>query len=96
MRRLLLYTIHDMALTLDREQAGREASPFAGLLDSQMMKAPHAPSRGGYDATKRTRKRRLAAGTRGRLVIVNLTTADVQAAEGGRRSALPCAGAGNG
>lgn len=55
MRRLLPYTIHNMALTLEREQAGRKASQCARLLESQMMKAPHAPSEGGYNATKRTR-----------------------------------------
>lgn len=49
-RRLLFHTIHDIALMLDREQAGREASPSAGVLDSQTVKAPHAPGGGGYDA----------------------------------------------
>ena len=57
MHRLLPYTIHNMALTLEREQAGRKASQCARLLESQMMKAPHAPSKGGYNATKRTRNR---------------------------------------
>lgn len=57
MRRLPLYTTHNVALTLDREQAGRKASQCARLLESQMMKAPHAPSKGDYNATKPTRKR---------------------------------------
>lgn len=85
MLRLLFYPIHDIALMPDREQAGRKASPSAGMLDSQTVKAPHAPSGGGYDAAKRTRKRkrRFAVDTRGRLLMVNLTTADVQSAEGG-------------
>jgi putative transposase len=33
-RRLLFQTIHDVALMLDRERSGREASPSAGVLDS--------------------------------------------------------------
>src|SRR3978361_2256546 len=61
-RRLLFQTIHDVALMLYREQGGREASPSAGVLDSQTVKAPHAPDGGGYDAAKRTkgRKRHIA------------------------------------
>ena len=32
-RELLFRTIHDIALTIDRERAGREASPSAGVAD---------------------------------------------------------------
>ena len=32
-RRMLFQTIHDVALMLDRERAGREASPTAGVID---------------------------------------------------------------
>lgn len=83
-RRLLFRTIHDVALMLDRERAGREAQPTAGVLDSQTVKAPHAPGGGGYDAAKRTkgRKRHVAVDTDGRLLMVNLTAADVQDAAG--------------
>lgn len=86
-RRLLFQTIHDIALMLDRERAGREASPTAGVLDSQTVKAPHAPGGGGYDAAKRTkgRKRHVAVDTDGRLLMVNLTAADVQDAAGAER-----------
>ena len=52
-RRLLFRTIHDIALMLDREQSGREASPTAGVVDSQTIKAPHAPGGSGYDAGKK-------------------------------------------
>ena len=44
--RLLFRTIHDVALMIDREQAGREASPTGGVLDSQTVKAPFAEQRG--------------------------------------------------
>ena len=83
-RGLLFRTIHDIALMLDREQAGREASPSAGVLDSQTVKAPAASGGGGYDAAKRLkgRKRHIAVDTDGRLLMVNLTTADVQDAAG--------------
>ena len=47
-RRLLFRTIHDVALMIDREQSGREASPTGGVLDSQTVKAPFAEQR-GYD-----------------------------------------------
>jgi transposase len=39
-RRFLFQTIHDLALMFDREIAGREASPSAGVIDSQSVKAP--------------------------------------------------------
>ena len=77
-RRLLFQTIHDVALMLDRERSGREASPSGGILDSQTVKAPAARER-GYDAAKKTvgRKRHIAGDTDGRLLMVNLTTADI-------------------
>ena len=83
-RRLLFRTIHDVMLMLDREQGGRETSPSAGVVDSQTVKAPHAPGGGGYDAAKKLngRKRHVAVDTDGRLLMVNLTTADVQDAAG--------------
>lgn len=87
MRRFLFATIHNIALMLDRERAGREASPSAGVLDSQTVKSPHAPGGGGYDAAKRLkgRKRHIAVDTDGRLLMVNLTTADVQDASGAKQ-----------
>jgi putative transposase len=74
-RFLLLQTIHDMALMLDREWAGREASQTGGVIDSQSFKAPEAKTR-GYDAGKKIvgRKRHIAVGIDDRLLMVNLTT----------------------
>lgn len=43
-RLLLFRTIHDLAVMIDQEDAGREASPSGGILDSQTVKAP-APRR---------------------------------------------------
>lgn len=66
---------------LDRERAGRETSPTAGVIDSQSVKAPQAETR-GYDAGKKIvgRKRHIAVDTDGRLLMVNLTTADISRA----------------
>ena len=83
MRRFLFNTIHDLAVMIDRERAGRRASPSAGVLDSQSVKAPAAAQR-GYDAGKKIvgRKRHVAVDTDGRLLMVNLTTADIADAAG--------------
>src|SRR6201991_1770197 len=77
-RLLLFRTIHDIALMMDRERAGREASPSAAVIDSQTIKAPAARVR-GYDANKKIvgRKRHIAVDTDGRLLMVSLTTADI-------------------
>jgi putative transposase len=66
-RRLLFGTIHDVALMLDR----------------QTVKAPFAEVQ-GYDGGKRVvgRKRHVAVDTDGRLLMVNLTPADVSDSAG--------------
>ena len=85
-RLLLFRTIHDVALMMDRERAGREASPTAGVIDSQSIKAPNAKER-GYDADKKVlgRKRHIAVDTDGRLLMVNLTTADISDSAGAQK-----------
>jgi putative transposase len=45
-RCFLFQTIHDVALMLDRERVGREASPTGVVIDSQSVKAPEAKTRG--------------------------------------------------
>ena len=84
-RRFLFHTIHDMELMLDREMQGREASPTAGVIDSQSVKAPEAKTR-GYDAGKKIvgRKRHIAVDTGGRLLMLNLTPADNSDSAGAR------------
>jgi len=57
-RRFLFQTIHDVALMLDRERAGREASPSAAVIDSQSVKAPAPGGTRGYDAGKSAPRRR--------------------------------------
>jgi len=82
-RLLLFRTIHDIALMMDRERQGREPSPTAGVIDSQTVKAPAAKAR-GYDAGKKIvgRKRHITVDTDGRLLMVNLTTADISDSAG--------------
>jgi transposase len=82
-RRLLFRTIDDLALMLDREAAGREASPAGGVLDSQTVKAPFSEVR-GCDGGRRVvgRKRHVAVDTDGRFLTVNLTSADVSNSAG--------------
>jgi transposase len=82
-RLMLFRTIHDVALMLDRERSGREASPEGGVLDSQTVKSPAAKER-GFDGGKRMvgRKRHIAVDTDGRLLMVNLTPADISDSAG--------------
>ena len=85
MRRMLFRTIHDLALMLDRICNEREVVPTAGVVDSQTVKAPGACKR-GYDANKKIsgRKRHIAVDTDGRLLTVNLTSADIANSAGGQ------------
>ena len=82
-RRFLFQTIHDIEVMLDRERQGREQSPSAGVIDSQSVKAPAAQIR-GFDAAKKIvgRKRHIAVDTDGRLLMVNLTPADISDSAG--------------
>lgn len=84
--RFLFQTIHDVALMIDRERAGCEASPSAGVVDSQSVRAPAAAKR-GYDAGKKIngRKRHIVVDTDGRLLMVNLTTADISDSAGAQK-----------
>ncbi len=79
----MFQTIHDVELMLDREEAGREASPSGGIVDSQSLKGPAAAQR-GYDGGKKLigRNRHIAVDTDGRLLMVNLTPADVSDSAG--------------
>jgi transposase len=82
-RRFLFQTIHDIELMLDRERQGREQSPNAAVIDSQSVKAP-ASEEHGFDAAKKIvgRKRHIAVYTDGRLLMVNLTPADISDSAG--------------
>lgn len=83
-RLMRFQTIHDIALMMDRERQGREASPSGGVLDSQTVKAPAPGAKRGFDADKETmgRKRHIAVDTDGWLLMVNLTSADISDSAG--------------
>ncbi|ESW94508.1 hypothetical protein X769_32690 [Mesorhizobium sp. LSJC268A00] len=76
------------------ERAGREASPTAAVIDSQSVKAPQAGTR-RYDAGKSDASGHIAVDTDGRLVVVNLTPADISV-PALRRSWMVSASAGPG
>ncbi len=77
-------TIQMTLLVAAREQAGREASPTVGIVDSQSVKTTEAGGPRGFDAGKKVngRKRHLVTDTLGLPLRLVVHPADVQDRDG--------------
>lgn len=76
--------INHALVMASRERDGREASPTAGVIDSQSVKTTESGGPRGYDAGKKIkgRKRHIVTDTHGHLVGLQVHPADIQDRDG--------------
>jgi transposase len=81
-------SINHHLVMLDRELAGREASPGAAVIDSQSVNTTEAGGPRGYGAGRKVlgRKRHAMVDTNGRTLVLQVHPASVQDCDG----AVPC------
>jgi putative transposase len=80
----LWLSLNHALLLIGREGTGRDASPSAGVIDSQSVKTTESGGPRGYDAGKKIkgRKRHILTDTEGNLVHAVIHTADIQDRDG--------------
>jgi len=76
----LIEEMHELLHAVCRKQAGRDASPGLGLIDSQSVKTSSMTEDKGYDGGKKIqgRKRHIVTDTMGLIMAVVIHGADIQ------------------